>query len=220
MIEIKRYVSGLLSSNMYVVREGEHAIVIDPFDDTTPSEGLIIDYIILTHEHYDHISGVNVWKEMTGAPVLCSKACAENIQNPKKNLSNHFKEFCELQTWIELDEIPSSDPNYTCSADQIFEAEENILWQGHSIQLFEIPGHSLGSIGVIIDSSHFFSGDSLMENCEIELRMPGGSRKKWKEIGAPRLTLIPDGVLVYPGHFQEFIYMRKGETKIGGFSIQ
>ena len=63
MIEIKRYVSGLLSSNMYVIIEGDHAIVIDPFADTTPSEGSIIDYILLTHEHYDHISGVNVWKK-------------------------------------------------------------------------------------------------------------------------------------------------------------
>ena len=35
-MEIKRYVSGLLSSNMYVISEGDHAIVIDPFEDTTP----------------------------------------------------------------------------------------------------------------------------------------------------------------------------------------
>ena len=62
---------------MYVVKEGEHAIVIDPFDDTTPSKGLIIDYIILTHEHYDHISGVNVWKKTRDVPVLCSRPCAE-----------------------------------------------------------------------------------------------------------------------------------------------
>lgn len=212
MIEIKRYVSGLLSSNMYVVKEGEHAIVIDPFDDTTPSEGLIIDYIILTHEHYDHISGVNVWKEMTGAPVLCSKACAENIQNPKKNLSNHFKEFCELQTWIELDEIPSSDPYFTCSADEWFEDKMVLEWQEHVLELFEIPGHSLGSIGIMLDSTDFFSGDSLIDNNDIELRMPGGSRKKWREIGAPRISMIPEGIRIYPGHFQEFIYRRKGDN--------
>ena len=63
MIEIKRYVSGLLSSNMYVISEAGHAIVIDPFEDTTPSEGLTVDCILLTHEHYDHISGVNIWKK-------------------------------------------------------------------------------------------------------------------------------------------------------------
>lgn len=190
---------------MYVVVEGHRAIVIDPFDDVSPATGLTIDYILLTHEHYDHISGVNTWKKATGALVLCSKACAENIQNPKKSLANHFKEFCELQTWVVLDEIPASDPEYTCLADQTFEDEMNLEWQGHFFRLFEIPGHSQGSIGILLDGKEFFSGDSLMENSEIELRMPGGSRKKWREIGSKRVDAIPEGTRIWPGHFECFI---------------
>lgn len=207
-MEIRRYESGLLSSNMYVIVEGNHAIVIDPFDDVSPAGGLKVDYILLTHEHYDHISGVNVWKKMTGALVLCSRACAENIQNPKKNMSNHFKEFCELQTWIELDEIPASDPNYSCSADQMFEDQMELRWRGHILRLFEIPGHSQGSIGIMLDEKEFFSGDSLMGNSEIELRMPGGSRKKWKEIGSKRIEALPNGIRIWPGHFNEFCLHR------------
>lgn len=202
---IRKYVSGLLCSNMYLVVEEDHAIVIDPFVDTTPSKGLTIDYILLTHEHYDHISGVNAWKEVTRAPVLCSKACSDYIQNPRKNLANHFKEFCELQTWMKLDEIPWSDPDYICSADQTFEDEMTLQWQGHEFHLFEIPGHSQGSIGIMLDGEDYFSGDSLMENSEIELRMPGGSRKKWKEIGSKRIEAIPDGTRIWPGHFDSFI---------------
>ena len=205
---IKRYVSGLLSSNMYVISEGNHAVVIDPFEDTAPLGALTVDYIILTHEHYDHISGVNKWKEATGAPVLCSKPCAENIQNPKKNLANHFKEFCELQTWMDLDEIPASDPDYACSADESFEDEMTLRWQGHELHLIEIPGHSLGSIGIMMDGKEFFSGDSLMENCEIELRMPGGSRKKWREIGSERIAAVPEGTRIWPGHFDSFVLQR------------
>lgn len=208
MIEIRRYKSGLLSSNMYVIVEGTHAIVIDPFDDVRPAAGLTIDYILLTHEHYDHISGVNVWKAKTGAPVLCSKACAENIQNPKKNLANHFKEFCELQTWMILDEIPESDPEYSCTADQMFENAMSFNWQEHTFRLFEIPGHSQGSIGIFLDDKEFFSGDSLMESSEIELRMPGGSRKKWKEIGSKRIEALPNGIRIWPGHFNEFCLHR------------
>ena len=215
MIEIRKYVSGLISSNMYVVVEGDHAIVIDPFADTAPLMGLRIDYILLTHEHYDHISGVNVWKEAAGAPVLCSRACAENIRNPKKNLSNHFKEFCELQTWIVLDEIPASDPEYCCSADETFEDRMLLDWRGHVIELFEIPGHSQGSIGIMIDGTDFFSGDSLMENSKIELRMPGGSRKSWKEIGSKRIAAIPEGTKIWPGHFDSFV-LRNDIKHIGG----
>lgn len=207
-MEIRRYESGLLSSNMYVIIEGKNAIVIDPFDDIEPSKGLKVDYIILTHEHYDHISGVNTWKETTGAPVLCSEICAKNIENPKKNLANHFKEFCELQTWMELNEIPVSDPEYSCSADQTFGDEFEFEWQGHDFRLFGIPGHSMGSIGIMLDEKDFFSGDSLIENCEIDPRMPGGSRKKWKEIGSKRIDAIPEGTRIWPGHFKEFILKR------------
>lgn len=211
MIEIRRYESDLLSSNMYVVIEGKHAIVIDPFRDTTPAEGLIVDRILLTHEHYDHISGVNLWKTVTGAPVLCSKACADNIRSPRMSLANHFTEFCELQTWMELDAIPETDPTYSCEADVCFEDETRFEWMGHTWQLFELPGHSSGSIGIILDLQYFFPGDSLMEDCEIELRLPGGSRKKWREIGAPRLAKVPNGIQVFPGHFLPFAYHRKGD---------
>lgn len=210
MITIKRYESDLLLSNMYIVAEGMRAVVIDPFRDISPAEGLVIDKILLTHEHYDHISGVNLWKETTKAPVLCSKACAANIQSSRKNLSNHFKEFCVLQTWMKLEEIPKSNLEYSCEAEEHFEDELLYAWQGHKWYLFEMPGHSLGSIGILLDDTYFFSGDSLMENSEIELRMPGGSRKKWKEIGEPRLRQIPSGIRVYPGHFPEFIFQRKG----------
>ena len=208
MIEIRRYESGLLSSNMYLIVEDGHSVVIDPFADTAPAEGLKVDHILLTHEHYDHISGVNLWKEATGASVVCSKACAENIRDPKRNLARHFREFCELQTWMELDAIPASDPEYACTADLYFEDEMTLLWRDHVFHLFEIPGHSRGSIGIMLDDKDFFSGDSLMPNCEIELRMPGGSRKLWKEIGSRRIEAIPDGTRIWPGHFPGFIRNR------------
>ena len=208
MIQIRRFVSGLLSSNMYMIVEENHAIVIDPFADVRPAHGLLVDYILLTHEHYDHISGVNLWKKETGARVLCSNACAINIMDPKKNMANHFKEFCELQSWIKLKKIPASDPDYTCSADETFVDRTTLTWQGHTIDLIEVPGHSMGSIGILVDEREFFSGDSLLENEEIELRLPGGSRKKWEAVGRKRIESMPDGLRIWPGHFDSFVLRR------------
>ena len=201
---ISRYESPFLKSNMYIVREGGHAIVLDPFQNTDPAEGLEIDKIILTHEHYDHISGVNLWKEKTHAPVLCSAACAENIKNPTKNLARIFEIFCELQTWVRIETPPEYEPGYTCSADEIFTDEFSFGWAGHQWELFEIPGHSRGSIGVMLDGSCFFSGDSLLENDVTETRLPGGSTRQWYETGRPRLEKLPSGIRVYPGHFKSF----------------
>ncbi|MBQ9890342.1 MAG: MBL fold metallo-hydrolase [Firmicutes bacterium] len=205
-MSIKRYESDLLLSNMYVVTEGQHAIVIDPCRDTAAGRGLIIDKIILTHEHYDHVSGVNMWKEFCGAPVLCSQICAEHIRNPAKSLAKYFKEFCELQTWIKLDSIPDFDPDYSCLADETFSDTMSFSWEGHVWDLFEIPGHSLGSIGILLDKQFFFSGDSLLEKSKIELKAPGGSRKKWEETGSKRIERLPSGIRVFPGHFNDFVH--------------
>lgn len=190
---------------MYLVVEGNHAIVIDPFVNTDPSMGLVIDYILLTHEHYDHISGVNNWKKIKSAPVLCSSTCARNIQDSRKNLAYFFKDFCDLQSWIKLDSVPDFDPNYVCHADEVFNIDYIIDWRGHRIHLFELPGHSLGSIGIVIDDLFFFSGDSLFKDFEVSLNAPGSSKKKWKEISQPRLGQLPLDIRVYPGHFGEFI---------------
>lgn len=211
MIEIKRYVSNLLSSNMYIINEGKHAIVIDPFDNVSYAQGLKVDYILLTHEHYDHISGVNAWKEATGALVLCSKACGDNIQNSKKNLANHFTEFCELQTWIKINKLPIVNPSFCCTADVTFEKELDFKWHNHQFMLFEMPGHSPGSIGILVDNDVFFSGDSLIENHQIETRFPGGSSREWERLGRKQLDKLPESIKVYPGHFSEFIFSRRGD---------
>ena len=207
-MEILRYESDLLSSNMYVISEKGHAIIIDPYRNTDVVKDYIVDKIILTHEHYDHISGVNLFREITNAPVLCSKRCAENVKNPKKNMAAIFDIFCELQTWMRLETPPSADKNYHCYADETFTDRMAFRWNDHYLWLFELPGHSQGSIGILLDQKYFFSGDSLLEHDKTEQRLPGGSKKEWESISLPRIQLLKNGIQVYPGHGREFVLYR------------
>ena len=203
-MQIKKIDSGLLHSNMYIVEENGHAIIIDPCMDTSAAADLVVDLMILTHEHYDHISGVNAWKEDKSAPLLCSRSCAENIRNPKKNLSRYFDVFCEMQTWVPIEEMEIEPVNFSCEADKIFEDRLVFDWQGHTITLLETPGHSPGSILIDLDHSDYFTGDSLLENYETEVRFPGGSPEKWDTIGKTRIMAVPEGARIWPGHFEEF----------------
>lgn len=208
MVRVDRIDSGLLHSNMYVVQENGHAIVIDPCLDTTYAENLQIDYLMITHEHYDHISGVNAWKKVTNAPLICSKSCSVSIRNPKKNMSRYFDVFCQMQTWMPIDGMDIQSVDYQCEADVTFEDSYELSWQGHGIRLLEVPGHSEGSISIQLNDTDIFTGDSLLRGQEIELRFPGGNAKKWEEIGRQRIESIPDGMRIWPGHFEGFI-MRK-----------
>lgn len=194
---------------MYIIAENGHAIVIDPCKDILPATSLNVDLLLVTHEHYDHISGVNEWKSATGAKLLCSKTCAANIKNPSKNMSRYFDAFCEMQSWMKLDDLRIKPEEYICKADKVFEDQISFTWQGHKVKLQEIPGHSAGSIGIFIDESDFFSGDSVLKDYEVELRLPGGNLKKWEEIGRKRIEHIQNGTRIWPGHFECFIFTKR-----------
>ena len=202
-MKIERIVSSLLDSNMYIIEEDGHTIIFDPCNKDVNISTKKTDYIILTHEHYDHISGVNKYKEITDALVICCFECAENIVDPKKNMSHYFESFWDIQTWTDK-VFTEKVEDYSCTADVTFGQEYSLCWQGHNIYFRHTPGHSAGSSCVVVDDKIMFSGDSLIKGYKPSLRFPGGSRKRWNEETVPFLRKIKRDILVYPGHFDSF----------------
>ncbi|MCR4754940.1 MAG: MBL fold metallo-hydrolase [Lachnospiraceae bacterium] len=207
-MNIERYISNYLQSNMYIISEEyegrKSGILIDP-SEMQIDLGFNVDYIILTHEHYDHISGVNYWKEQTGAKAIGSYACKLAALNAKKNMSHYFASFCELQTWVKIESDIETVDDYNCEIDEGFLEDTTIDWQGHKIHLFSSPGHSPGSIGILIDDAILFSGDSLIKDFPTECRFPGGSREKWYEESSKKYLELNCNIIVYPGHFESFL---------------
>lgn len=46
----------------------------------------------------------------------------------------------------------------------------------------ELPGHSNGSTGILIDEKYFFSGDSLLKDFNTITALPGGNRKLYNKV--------------------------------------
>ena len=95
MLEVRRFINALMSSNCYLVVDeaSRHCICIDPASEKSlreieniENDGLTLDYIILTHEHTDHTWGCNALVERFGAKVICSETC-------KQNLSKEFQAY-------------------------------------------------------------------------------------------------------------------------------
>ena len=95
-IKVKRFVNRPVDSNCFVLFQDGHSncIVIDP--GTSDCRELIRffnmqqlrpEYIILTHEHFDHIWGVNPLVVTFACKIICSIACAEKIVDRKGNMS-------------------------------------------------------------------------------------------------------------------------------------
>ncbi len=100
-IEIHVFKFQPIDSCMYVLLLNEEsvdsAIVIDPCK-SKEAVDLLHDReisnlnIILTHEHYDHISGVNYLRNLFACSIISNKICAEMIKDPKKKTAPHIFE--------------------------------------------------------------------------------------------------------------------------------
>lgn len=193
-----------IDSRMYLVISNNKALIIDPCVNTDALQLLkdknIMDVIILpTHEHYDHISGINWMKENFRCRVIAIDRCAQNLSDPKRNASAYFDAllfFTSPETKIAGDYIQP----YSCEADETFNDYKCFNWENHKIEIIHSPGHSDGSVCILIDNIFVFTGDSLIKGKQTITRLPGGSKKKYAEITLPFLKSLPKDSIIFPGH--------------------
>lgn len=207
MIKIEIFVNELMSSNCYLVVDeaSKHCICIDPASEKSlreieyiESNGLTLDYIFLTHEHTDHTWGCNALVDKFGAKVICSEVC-------KQNLTKEFQAYFLLY-------FDNPDYHYTvCQVDDTTEELGNELdWQGHRIEFVNTPGHSMGSICILINDI-LFSGDTLMQS-KPYINKRNGSIDRFKESIEMILERFDGEQLIFPGHGESFLLKHLNNT--------
>lgn len=206
-MKVKQFLTPYMRSFCYVIIEDSSVIIIDPCEldevkQLLQASALDISCCILTHEHYDHISGLD-WMHTLGIPVIASEKCNENLADVRLNQSRYYDVFCMLQKRLENDVIPEVK-EYRGYADEVFNGELFFKWKGHSILLKETPGHSQGSICILIDKKYLFCGDTLFSEVDTNCNILGGEQKDLEKISMPWLESLDKDIMVYPGHYEIF----------------
>lgn len=190
-----RFINELMSSNCYLVVDeaSNHCICIDPASEKSLREieyieknGLTLDSIILTHEHTDHTWGVNALVDKFGAQVICSEVC-------KQNLAKEFQAYFLLY-------FDDPDYHYTvCRVDMTIEEMDNhLVWQGNMIEFINTPGHSMGSICILLDGK-LFTGDTVMQ-AKPYINKRNGSKELFKKSVKKIIETFSANMMIYPGH--------------------
>ena len=207
-LQLLSLIGPILQANSYLLFEAGRAVLIDPFwnqemEQTISTYADTVDYIFLTHEHYDHVSGAAAARDRYSSSVVASEQCADILRQPPRRMLRHFEAFCRMQR---VEDRPKSeiDLAYCCSADVTFAAELELEWQGHTIRFRSVPGHSPGSSCILVDGTYLFSGDSLLPGQERPPIFPGGSMEAFEKQALPYFCSLPRGTKVYPGHFETF----------------
>ncbi len=146
--------------------------------------------IFLTHGHYDHIAGVEVFKEKYNCNIYSHKAEVAVINNKTYNLSD-----IRLEAPVEF--MP----------DILLEDKEIIDLDSFKLQCIHTPGHTVGCACFYDEENEIiFTGDTLFKNTYGRIDLYTSSEDIFFSIKS-KLFKLPDEVVAYPGHM--------GDTTIG-----
>ncbi len=213
--KLYRFHVPVMDSNMYIMTGNDKALIIDPHINQE-AEKLLDDAgvkdicILLTHEHLDHISGVNRFRDWANnksaaCTVYCNNYTKKNVGDPRGNLAEFFY---ALMIGKSEDEVAIAKtifkPDYACEADIGFEGSMSFTWNELSVTLKDTPGHSPGCICIEIYESErlaaLATGDSLVQGNKVITRLPNGNKNDYKNITRPYLESFPEDTIVLPGH--------------------
>lgn len=197
---------------MFACFSGDSALIIDPHISDQALDDLKSTHIqnavvLLTHEHYDHTSGVNWIGELFTSNVICQRYTAESLRLGKNNRPIVMAANCiQHEAPAIRAYIKSLPAGYTYQADTVFDEELSFSWQGHLIRLVHTPGHSPGSCCIEIDDNVVATGDSLLKDVRTITRFPGGSSEDYHMYTVPYLKNLMEHTYILPGHGEPFPY--------------
>ncbi|WP_029232071.1 MBL fold metallo-hydrolase [Butyrivibrio sp. VCB2006] len=196
-IQVACMTLGMVGTNCYFVfdegssdLEGKkHGVLFDPADqggriyETLTAKGFVVDLILLTHGHFDHIGGAKELTELTGAKLGCYEKEIAMCSDPHLNLSNAY------------------GMNLRVTPDVTYKDGDVVEGAGLSFKVLFTPGHTSGGCCYYCEEGKFvIAGDTLFEESVGRTDFPTSSTSELLRSINDKLFTLPDDTLVYPGH--------------------
>lgn len=186
-MKIKTFVLGVMQTNCYIVSNDEnHCMIIDPgaqgkkVAKYLEENELVLDAILLTHGHFDHIGAVDYLYDKYHCPIYIHHEDIEMLTNSRLNLS-----YLEKQFSLSAPVTPAS---------------EHMEISGFKICWFHLPGHCPGASMIYLeDENVIFSGDVLFNGSIGRFDFPNSSKYDTLTSIEKIKTFNFDATL-YPGH--------------------
>ena len=190
---IRQFTIGNTQTNSYVLGSAHShtCLVIDVADkpndllEFLSESNLQLKAVLITHGHYDHIAGLKKLLAVhTQAKLIMGRNAQSIARNPLKNYSAFFA-------------LPIAAPK----ADRLVAEPESIEFDGLTLGVLDLPGHSPGSIGLFdTRENSVYCGDTLFYGSVGRTDFSGASGELLAESIRNKLLTLPDDTKVFPGH--------------------
>lgn len=186
-MSVKMATFGGMANNCYLLVDDEtnKSALIDCSEYNQKMLDLIgdteLEYILLTHGHFDHIIGTKAVKEKFGCKVAIGEEDAEMLTSARHSLAA----FCGA-------EQNSVEPD-------ILLHDGDIITLGNTgIKVISTPGHTRGGV-CYLSGENLFTGDTLFRMSYGRTDFPGGS---WAQLqqSLKKLASLDGDYTVYTGH--------------------
>ena len=189
-MKVKKLILGVYSVNSYIIsleKKAKSCFIIDPGADFKSiaayiaEENLHPEFILNTHGHFDHLGAAPEVIDKYRIPFYLHKDDESIAIDPEKNMSSL------------LGSNALSFKTYNLIDDDVL----NLL-EEHGINIYEMPGHTPGSI-IIKIQGFLFTGDLLFRGGVGRTDLPGGSSKDLASSLRKLKNFNPE-LIVSPGH--------------------
>ena len=187
MAKISSFCPGGICANSYLITDEASGLsaLVDCGEDSPAMRSFIggakLEYILLTHGHFDHIGGAAAIKSEYGARLAVSRQDEPMLSSGKLNLSAFMGGIVPKVT-----------------ADIIVEEGSVITLGSTEIKVLATPGHTPGGVTLVCGDA-IFSGDTLFRGSCGRTDFPGGDMKLELQ-SLKRIAALEGDYDVYPGH--------------------
>jgi len=191
-LEVRTFTSEGWGENAYLVRAAgqAHAVAIDPGGATAAlieamaGEGLMLDAILLTHAHIDHIDGVAALRRATAAPIWLHP-----------DARRWYDQAAEQARFFGVAAEPPPPPERELKGGDVLELA------GTRLEVRAVPGHAPGHV-LFHDAAAgvAFVGDVVFQGSIGRTDLPGGSARQLMQSIRGQVLTLPDETVLYAGH--------------------
>jgi glyoxylase-like metal-dependent hydrolase (beta-lactamase superfamily II) len=153
--------------------------------------------IVLTHGHGDHVGNCAFLREQYGAKIAMHRGDSTIVEGGGVETGFIGRMILRLITFIAG--IGKTD---SFSADIYLEEGQGLSEYGLDAKVLHLPGHSDGSIGILMQSGDFFCGDIFVNKFKPSRHSIVTDAEAF-DASVTRLKTLDAGT-VYPGHGKPF----------------